>query len=771
MTLDRRELLRNLLICAGGTVAMPLFKGILRVGEAHAAELEPTWHKAPCRFCGTGCGTEVAVNGGRIVAVRGDEQSPVNKGLLCAKGYGTALILYGEDRLTQPMIRNASGVLEPATWDEALDLIAAKWTDLVTTYGPDAVAMYGSGQWTIPEGYAALKLMKGGVRTNNLEANARFCMASAVVGFLQTYGVDEPAGCYDDLDLADNFFLWGANMADMHPMLFNRIQQRRQADPNVKVINLSTFGTRTNEGSDETHIFVPQTDLTLANAMAYVLVQEGFVAASFVNAHVNFKKTVKNGDKDEDVAMDLATYTTFLEDYKPADVAASIGIAADDIVRLARMYGDPARKCVSLWTMGVNQHTRGVWMNNLLHNLHLLTGKVATPGNGPLSLTGQPSACGTCREVGTFTHRLPSDRVVANATHRAEVEAHWGVPAGTIPSPEQSPLTHTIAMWEKVASGAIKSIWVSTTNPFQTIPDIKKYREAIAANPETFIIVSDIYPTETTKYANVVLPSACWVEKEGLFGNTERRTHHFAKLIEPPGEARADSWQIVEVARRMGHEALFPTSMDANMDRSLYEEYRGLTLGTTHDVATYEDLVASRGLRWPVYDGKETRWRFNKEHDPNVPADAPDGIRFYGKGDGKAVVWARPYVAPPEVPSEAYPFWLCTGRVLEHWHTGTMTRRVPSLHRAVPEARCYLNAEDAAALGVKEGSVVKISSVRGEVMIPVDLECRFQCPKGYAFVPFFDEELLINEVTLGALDPVSKQPDYKKCAVKIEKVA
>jgi nitrate reductase NapA len=689
----------------------------------------------------------------------------VNAGLLCAKGYGLAKVLYGADRITDPLIRNTTtGKLEPATWEAALTLIATKWKDLINTYGADAVAMYGSGQWTIPEGYAALKLMKGGIRTNNLEPNARLCMASAVVGFLKTYGIDEPSGSYDDFDVADLFFLWGSNMAEMHPMLFNRILKRRQANPNVRIISFTTFGTMTDDGADEVHIFKPHSDLYLANAMAKVLLDEGLIDQTFVNNHLSFAGLDSNG---AEVTSNFDTYKAFLANYVPETVASEIGISATDIRRLAKMLGAPGVKVVSTWTMGVNQHTRGVWMNNLIHNLHLLTGKVAKPGNSPFSLTGQPSACGTCREVGTFTHRLPSDRLVANATHRAEIESIWGVPSGTIPSDTQSPLTHARAMWDKLASGAIKSVWVQVTNPLQSLPDLTSFRQGAA--DKAFIIVSDMYPTATTAEADVVLPSACWVEKEGMFGNSERRTQHFAKMVDAPGLAMPDVWQVVQVARKMGYTSLFPTTWDSALEKNIYDEYRKCTLGTHHDLASYDDLVKSRGMRWPVVNGNETQIRFNSSYDPYVAPGSPDGIEFYGRPDGRAVVWARPYEAPPEVPSTAYPFWLCTGRVFEHWHTGTMTRRIPELHRAVPEAKLYMNSADATSLGLKAGDMVKVTSVRGEIQLPMETECWIKPPPGLVYVPFFDESRLINEVVLGAVDPQSKQPDYKKCAVKVAK--
>lgn len=773
MESNRRDVIKWAALSGAGALIAPslaheLFEGPTVPEDAVAGA---TWTKAPCRFCGTGCGTEVAVRDDRVLAVRGDAKSPVNEGLLCAKGYGLAKVLYGNDRLTTPQIRR-NGKLVDISWDEALDEIATRWQSLIAEHGRDSVALFGSGQWTIPEGYAALKWMKAGIRSNNIEPNARLCMASAVVGYVTTYGIDEPAGCYDDFEVADRFFLWGANMAEMHPMLFNRILRRRQADAGVRITSLQTFRHMTDLEADETQIFKPHSDLYLANAIAHVLVEEDLVDHGFVERHVEFKQTDFGEDegKTSDRGIDYGGYRQFLAAYAPEKVASEIGIQPDAIRRFARDYGNPELNVVSLWTMGMNQHTRGVWINNLVHNLHLLTGKVAKPGNSPFSLTGQPSACGTCREVGTFTHRLPSDRVVMNAKHRAEMEELWKVPPGTIPSPKESPLTHAKAMWDKFAAGEIKSIWVDTTNPFQSMPDLHRFADKVKENDDLFLIVSDMYPTASTEAADLILPSACWVEKEGMFGNTERRTHHFSKLVNPPGDAKPDVWQYVEVARRMGFENLFPKSWDDHLERHLYEDYRECTLGTHHDVATYEDLLATRGLRWPVVDGKETRWRFNAEHDPFVSKDAPDGIEFYGRPNGRAIVWARPYEAPPEIPDEQYPFWLCTGRVLEHWHTGTMTRRVPELHRAVERALCYVHPKDAGRLGLSTNGKVRITSRRGECILGIALDSRIRVPEGYVYVPFFDEDLLINNVVLGAIDPMSKQPDYKKCAVQISAV-
>ncbi|MEK7370596.1 MAG: molybdopterin-dependent oxidoreductase, partial [candidate division NC10 bacterium] len=387
------------------------------------------WQKAPCRFCGAGCGVLVGLRRGRVVAVKGDQECPVNRGLLCIKGYSLPKILYGSDRFTTPLLRKSDKFV-PIGWDAALDLAAKKFKDALGAHGPASVAAYFSGQSTIFEGYAINKLMKGGLGSNNLEGNPRLCMASAVAGFYSTFGMDEPMGCYDDLDLADAYFLWGSNMAECHPVLFSRIVEHKHQDPRVRIVSLQTFTNRsTDEPADIVALFKPNTDLALANAMAHVIVKEGLYNQEFVSKHATFKKGLENigyGVKDTDEyaaqppgwaaykpfadraqAMSFDDYRAFLETYTPEYAAEVSGVQAGQIREIARLFADPKRKCMSLWTMGFNQHVRGTWINNLVYNLHLLTGKISEPGNGPFSLTGQPSACGTTRETGALSHLLP----------------------------------------------------------------------------------------------------------------------------------------------------------------------------------------------------------------------------------------------------------------------------------------------------------------------------------------------------------------------------
>jgi nitrate reductase (cytochrome) len=765
--MTRRDLFKRMAAAAAVSTAQALFPDIVfpaTPARPGADGLE--WKKTPCRFCGVGCGLLVGLAGGRAVAVKGDPASPVNKGLCCVKGYHSVMALYGQDRLTQALVRK-NGKLVPVPMKEALDLVAATMAETIKAHGKDAVAMYGSGQWTIPDGYVASKLMKGGIGTNNLEANARLCMASAVNGFLTSFGLDEPMGCYEDIDHADVFVLWGNNMAEMHPVLFSRLLDRRLRDPDVKIVDLATRWTRTSMAADRSLLFLPQTDLALANAVCHEIVRNGWVNRAFVDKHVSFHEGKTNigygledrfAFTDEAKSIGFDRYRELLEDYSPEKVERLSGVPARDIRYLASLYGDPKRKVMSFWCMGFNQHTRGTWINNLVYNIHLLLGKIATPGNSPFSLTGQPSACGTVREVGTLTNRLPHG-VVNNEKDRKHAAEIWGVPAERIPA---KPTYHTVEMFRALDRGDIRFIWIQVTNPMVTMPKLKRYRDG-AKKDGRFVVVSDVYPTPTTDVADVVLPSAMWIEREGMFGNSERRTQHFERMLKPPGEAMSDAWQMIEVARRLGFEKLFPWTEETHIEE-IWKEYRRFQAGPEHEMASYEELRRRPGVIWPFVNGQETKWRYNAKYDPA----AKDGtFDFYGKPDRRAWIWFRPYEPPPEVPDAEYPFWLNTGRVVEHWHSGSMTRRIPILHQAVPHAYVELHPEDAQRLGIRNGDRVRLTSRRGTLVLPAEIDGRGRPAEGQVFVPFFDEGLLINELTLDAYCPISAQPDYKKCAVKV----
>jgi nitrate reductase NapA len=635
-------------------------------------------------------------------------------------------------------------------------------------------------------------------------------------------------GCYDDIEAADAFVLWGSNMAEMHPVLWTRVTDRRLSNPKTtKVAVLSVFEHRSFDLADLPIIFTPQSDLAILNYIARYIITTKRVNRDFVDKHTAFKlgnadigyglrpehaleRAAKNaGDAGGSKPITFDEYARFVMPYDAAYVTKISGVSKAKLDALAELYADPKIKVMSFWTMGFNQHTRGVWANQLVYNLHLLTGKIATPGNSPFSLTGQPSACGTAREVGTFANRLPADMVVTNPKHRETAERIWKLPAGTVPA---QPGYHAVLQNRMLKDGMLNAYWVQVNNNMQAAPNLLQEGYPGYRNPENFIVVSDAYPTVTTLAADLVLPTAMWVEKEGAYGNSERRTQFWHQLVNAPGEARSDLWQLVEFSKRFKMEEVWPAELldkqpdvkgktlfdvlfrNGKVDRypsaemapdyanaeakefgfylqkGLFEEYAEFGRGHGHDLApfdTYHD-VRVRGLRWPVVNGQETKWRYREGADPYVKAGT--GFQFYGNPDNRAYIFALPYEPPAEAPDNEYPFWLSTGRVLEHWHSGSMTRRVPELYRAFPNAVVYMHPEDARGLGVRRGSEVIVASRRGEMRSRVETRGRNKPPRGLIFVPWFDASQLINKVTLDATDPISFQTDFKKCAVKITKV-
>jgi nitrate reductase NapA len=912
MTTTRREFLKTSIAAAtAATVGIPLSQTVR--AQAKMANGDWRWDKGVCRFCGVGCGIMLATKDGRIVATKGDPDAPVNRGLNCIKGYFNGKILYGKDRLTQPLLRMQNGKFDkrgkfaPVTWERAFDEMERQLRKTHQELGPTGMAIFGSGQYTIQEGYASAKLMKAGFRSNNIDPNARHCMASAVAGFIQTFGIDEPAGNYDDIEHTDTMVLWGANMAEMHPILWSRIADRRLSAVQTRVVNLSTYRNMSSDLADLEIIFRPQTDLALQNYIAREIIQRDAVNWDFVNKHCVFatgpydigagmrgtgkfafaseqdtqaKELVRTLDKYEAVAQRRKAgdevkqenrgkagrhWTISFDDFKKAvdpytldfvaelakgDADESIDQFKDKLKQLADLYIDANRKVVSFWTMGFNQHQRGTWVNEQNYMNHLLLGKQCTPGNGAFSLTGQPSACGTAREVGTFAHRLPADMVVFNPKHRARSEKLWKLPSGTL-NPKVG--SHITKIMRDLEDGSVKWAWVQVTNPFHCTANANHWIKA-AREMDNFIIVSDGYPGISAKVADLILPSAMIFEKWGGYGNAERRTQLWREQVPPPGQARSDVWQVLEFAKRfklkdvwgkqkipglkskgfkdgilpdvlaaardMGYspestlyEVLFATADNKKykwpdpvakdhdnhtvtdlgenwfVEKALFEEYAAFGRDYMHDLAPFDMYYRDdvRGLKWPVVNGKETEWRFNEKYDPYVKSGS--GFDFYGPalkalpaGDldsvtkaektplaGKAKIFFRPYAAPVEQPDATFDMWLTTGRVLEHWHSGTMTRRVPELHRAVPTALLYMHSADAKARDLKRKDLAWVESRRGKVKAIVETKGRNTMPKGTVFVPWFDEDVFINKVTLDATCPISKETDFKKCAVKVYK--
>lgn len=835
MKLSRRDFIKTNAIAATATAAGITIPGI-DSAMAKSGSNKIRWDKAACRFCGTGCSVLIGTKDGRVVATQGDPDAPVNRGLNCIKGYFLSKIMYGKDRLTKPLLRKTNGKYDKegefteVSWDEAFDVMADKYKTALKKKGPTSVGMFGSGQWTVWEGYAASKLLKAGFRSNNLDPNARHCMASAVGAFMRAFGADEPMGCYDDLEHADAFVLWGANMAEMHPILWSRLSDTRLTKPGSSVHVLSTFKHRCFDLADNGMVFTPQTDLAIANYIAHYIIETKSYDKNFIGSKVNFTKTptdigyglrpehplekAKTGKGGKLSKISFEEYKKSVAKYTLEYTSKLSNVPKKNLLELAKLYADPKKKVTSFWTMGFNQHTRGVWVNGLVYNIHLLMGKISEPGNSPFSLTGQPSACGTAREVGTFAHRLPADLVVKVKGHRDFAEKIWKLPAGTIPP---KPGYHAVLQNRMLKDGKLNAYWVMCNNNVQAAPNFNEETYPGYRNPENFIVVSDPYPTVTAMAGDLILPTAMWVEKEGAYGNAERRTQFWRQQVNAPGEAKSDLWQIVEFSKRFKVEEVWPADLIAKkpslkgktlydvlfkngqvdkypkqkitdeagnqyansemddfgfyLQKGLFEEYRRFGIEGPkkgHDLGEFDAYHKSRGLRWPVVNGKETLWRYREGYDSFVKKG--EGVKFYGKKDGKANIIFAPYEPAAESPDKEYDLWLSTGRVLEHWHSGSMTRRVPELYRAFPDAVMFMHPEDAKKRGLRRGMVAKVASRRGDISLRVETRGRNRPPEGLVYVPWFDAGRLINKLTLDATDPLSKETDYKKCAVKVEKV-
>ncbi len=751
MSVSRRNFLFT---TAAASALAALGKPTLTLAE-EAAKGGTKWTKGVCRYCGTGCGVYKGTRDGKLVMVKGDKHNH-NAGFLCLKGFLLPQILYDESRLTKPQIRNKKGVLEDASWDEALKLIVSKFKGSVKEHGADSVAFYGSGQAYTEETFLSNKLFRAGFRTNNVEGNPRLCMASAVGGYVTSFGKDEPMGNYEDIDHADVFLLAGSNTAEAHPILFQRIARRKQANDKVKVIVVDPRRTPTSRLADLHLQFKPGTDLALFNSMAHVLIKEGLIDTKFIKENLNFGKVKK-------VDQTWESYVAFLEDYSPEKVSKITDCPAEQIVEAARLFGAKGRASMSMWCMGLNQRSRGVWANNLCHNLHLITGKIGTPGNTPFSLTGQPNACGGVRDGGGLSHLLPYGRLAGKAPHRAIIEKLWDLEPGHLPS---APGKNAIDMFRGLDEGSIKCIYIMCTNPGQSLPNVTRYRNGMKSK-DTFVVVADIYPTRTTELADVVLPAAAWSEKEGVFGCSERRYQLDEKVVEAPGEARADFQILLEIGKRAGFGAMLPYKTPADA----WDEIRKLGKDTPYAFwgITRERLHKDHGVIWPCPEEGHpgTPRRYVKGVDPLVPADWPRRMKFYGRSDGKAIVWLRPMAPPAEVPDKEYPYYLTTGRVIEQWHTGTMTQKCKELKTANAETMLELHPDDAAALQVKAGNGVRVSSRRGSFVFRANVTDT--CPAGTVFLNMHDPERMCNLVTIDAYDPGSKQPEFKICAVKLEK--
>ncbi|HEV3115458.1 MAG TPA: nitrate reductase [Gemmataceae bacterium] len=690
-----------------------------------------------CPYCGVGCRLRFAREGDKIASVKGVESAPANLGRLCAKGAQLGTTLDTPDRLLQPQFRvSRRGDFHATDWNTALSHIAEIFTNILHTHGPEAVAFYGSGQLDTETVYVINKLFKGCLGSNNTDSNSRLCMAAAVAGYRTSLGSDGPPGCYDDIELADVILIIGSNMAEAHPVTFDRIRASKKARPAQQIIVIDPRRTITAQHADLFLPVAPGGDIALLNAVGRMLLSLGATDQSFVDEHTE----------------GFDAYCRYLLEQDLGQLCAVAGLREEELYGLARRLA-AARTVLSFYCMGLNQSTVGMWKNNSLINLHLLTGQIGKPGTGPFSLTGQPNAMGG-REAGLLSHQLPGYRSVEDADHRREVESYWGRPLGAV-SPHVG-LT-AVEMFRALEKGRLKAIWIAGTNPVVSLPDLHHVRRALAR--ATLVVVQDVYhPTETTQLADVILPVAQWGEKDWTSTNSERTIGFSPKLFDPPGQALPD-WEIVACfARRLGYRGF-----DYTNAAEVWDEFIGLTSGRPCDMAgaTNARLRDAVSLQWPcpAVDHPGTKRRY-LDHRFCTPS-------------GRAQFLPRDHREPRELPDHEFPFVLTTGRLYTHWHTLTRTGKSDKLMLREPHAFVEINPDDARPLDVNEGDLVQLSSRRGTVQLPARL--RSSVLPGMVFVPFhwgdlYGEGNAANYLTISAIGRVAKQPELKFCAVNVEKV-
>ncbi len=695
-------------------------------GPVSASRAVDRWVRTTCGYCSVGCGMRIGVRDGRAVAVEGDPDHPVNRGRLCPKGLSEHQMLAAEGRLTVPMVDG-----RPASWDQALDRVTTGFRDLLERYGPESVAVLSTGQLVTEEFYTLGKLVRLGMGLAHYDGNTTLCMASAVAGYKLSFGTDGPPGCYDDLALADVLVLWGANMADNHPLLMPRVMG--EGGPS-RVIVVDPRVTKTAMIAD-THLPVrPRGDVALLNGVLAVLLEEDLVDLDAVRGHV---------DGLDDLVAHLAGWTV----ERAADES---GIDADAIRDLARTIAG-AERCTIAWTMGVNHSVQGTHTVTLINTIALLTGNVGLPGASPFSITGQCNAMGT-RESG-FTASMPGYRNYDDPAARADLAALWGIDEARLPAARGKAYPDIV---NAVMSGHVKGLWIIATNPPVSFPNREVLEDALGRLD--LLVVQDGFETPTTALADVVLPAAIWGEKDGTYTNSERRVSRVRTAVEPPGEARSDFAIFLDLARRWGcADELFPgwTAPD-----DAFAEWRRVSAGRPCDYSgiTYDRIDQVGGVFWPCPEGDDV---------PLGGTRRLYGDRVFNRPDGRAMVLPVEPEPIRDAPRPEFPFLLNTGRTVEHWHTRTKTGRIPILEGLSPEAWVEMHPSDAAVLGVRGGDWVRVASSRGAVE-QIRVRVTAIGRPGEVFIPFHWDERCANRLTDDQFDPISREPNYKQCAVKVE---
>ncbi len=749
------------------------------------------WVYSVCGYCSFGCGLHIGVNtAGEAIAVRGNDRHPTNNGRVCIKGLYEHKILDTPDRGKWPLVRDENGNWERITWDQATTILSQKIIDGVYAKGADSIATYNTGQWTLEEYYAFGKLGKGAIGTGTMDSNTRLCMAAAVVGYLTTFGSDGPPGCYDDIENTDCFFVIGMNPAEMHPQLWRRIARARTSSRAPKLIVVDPRLTQTARSADLHLALKPGTNLALMNGLLQQIIANNWIDSAYVGAHTrNY----------EALAATVLKYT-------PKYVSKITGCPAGDITLAAKWIGE-SPEVLSLFIQGVYQSMGATDSVRMICAMHLIMGKIGRPGSSPFSITGQATAMSN-REAGASS-ALAGYRNYYNLEHVSELEDFWNIDRGKIPPRKPTPITSNRdyqdinSQVEMMRNGELSLFWVQCTNPAVTLPDLNKlYSYMDFDNPNRpYIVVQDIYePMESTHFADMFLPAAMWGEKTGVYTCSERKVNLGRQAVLPAGhELRADgygAYSDLDITRMVADKI---ASMDARFgdkdgnsligfttSEEAFEEWKACTEGTICDMSgmSYEAIEANEGIQWPstpddIYGGTRlysdglfnTNWADTQGGTQDKPWIDPDNL-------SRAYLWAKEYIEAPEVPDSRYPFWLITGRVIEHFHSRTKTKRIPQLHEMVPENYVELHPDDAESLNVSSGDLVRLSTRRGEIVIKALVVGTVQ--RGQVFVPMHFADLdpqdiaqnggrltATNRLTMNWVDPDCKQPIYKHCAVNL----
>lgn len=698
-------------------------------GYRSEQKIPERWVATTCGYCSVGCGLFIGVKDGRAVSVRGNPDHPVNGGKLCPKGLSEHYTLEAPNRARYPLLRKGTKFV-PVSWDQALGTMVETFRAVQEKHGHDAVGVISTGQLVTEEFYALGKLVQLGLGTKNYDGNTTLCMASAVAGYKRSFGSDGPPGAYEDLATADVIFLIGANIADNHPILC----QWLDANPAKTLIVADPRVTKTAMMADVFLALKPRSDMALLNGMIHILIQENLVDREYIAAH-----TVGFDELEESVRK-----------YEPEYVSQLTGLSVEQIYKSALLYGQADAPLIG-WTMGVNHSTKGAETVNAINNLALITGKVGKTGASPFSITGQCNAMGT-REAG-FASSLPGYRKFDSAPDREELAALWRVDPARIPTSRGLAYPDII---EAVIAKRIRALWVIATNPVVSFPNFGVLQQSL--DGLDFLVVQDgFHPTPTTELADVMLPAAIWGEKEGTYTNSERRVSKANRAVEPPGEARPDFDIFLDLAKKLGcYDELFP---GWKHPKDAFEEWKRVSAGRLCDYSglDYDLLERHGGIQWPFPQDSVEVKTTRLYSDGKFPTD-----------DGKARLLPVEWEPFPEQPNSDFPFVLNTGRTVEHWHTRTKTGRVPILERLSPSAWLEMNPRDAQSLKLKPHDRVDVVSSRGRVR-DVELHITEIISPGQVFLPFHYAEANANQVTQSAFDPISREPNYKQCAVRVER--